>query len=82
LEEAESEIREGATLATALERPHILPKLAIEMVSVGEETGSLESMLRDVGDFYEADLDTRLSQLTTWIEPVLLLVMGKPFEPS
>jgi type IV pilus assembly protein PilC len=76
LEEAESEIREGATLATALERPHILPKLAIEMVSVGEETGSLESMLRDVGDFYEADLDTRLSQLTTWIEPVLLLVMG------
>lgn len=76
LDEAESEIREGATLAAALERPHILPKLAIEMVSVGEETGSLESMLRDVGDFYEADLDTRLSQLTTWIEPVLLLVMG------
>ncbi|MCC6141267.1 MAG: type II secretion system F family protein [Nitrospira sp.] len=76
LDEAESEIREGATLATALERPHILPKLAIEMVSVGEETGSLESMLRDVGDFYEADLDTRLSQLTTWIEPALLLVMG------
>lgn len=76
LDEAESEIREGATLATALERPHILPKLAIEMVSVGEETGSLESMLRDVGDFYEADLDTRLTQLTTWIEPALLLVMG------
>lgn len=76
LSEAEDEIREGATLASALERPHILPKLAIEMVSVGEETGSLESMLRDVGDFYEADLDTRLSQLTTWIEPALLLVMG------
>lgn len=76
LSEAEDEIREGATLAAALERPHILPKLAIEMVSVGEETGALESMLRDVGDFYEADLDTRLSQLTTWIEPALLLVMG------
>ncbi|MEQ1794429.1 MAG: type II secretion system F family protein [Nitrospira sp.] len=76
LSQAEDEIREGATLAAALERPHILPKLAIEMVSVGEETGSLESMLRDVGDFYEADLDTRLSQLTTWIEPALLLVMG------
>ena len=76
LSKAEDEIREGATLAAALQRPHVLPKLAIEMVSVGEETGSLESMLRDVGDFYEADLDTRLSQLTTWIEPVLLLVMG------
>ena len=76
LNKAEDEIREGATLAVSLERPHILPKLAIEMVSVGEETGSLESMLRDVGDFYESDLDTRLSQLTTWIEPALLLVMG------
>ena len=58
------------------DRPQILPKLAIEMLSVGEETGSLEPMLRDVAEFYEGDLDVRLSQLTTWIEPVLLLVMG------
>lgn len=76
LEGAEGEVREGGTLAAALERPHILPKLAIEMLSVGEETGALESMLRDVGEFYETELDTRLSQLTTWIEPALLLVMG------
>jgi type IV pilus assembly protein PilC len=73
---AVSEIHEGTTLADALDRPKVLPKLAIEMVSVGEETGSLDSMLRDVAEFYEADLDTRLTQLTTWIEPALLLVMG------
>lgn len=73
---AVNEIREGITLATALDRPKVLPKLAIEMLSVGEETGSLESMLRDVAEFYEADLDTQLTQLTTWIEPALLLVMG------
>ncbi len=73
---AVSEIREGTTLAAALERPKVLPRLAIEMLSVGEETGSLELMLRDVAEFYEADLDTRLTQLTTWIEPALLLVMG------
>jgi type IV pilus assembly protein PilC len=54
----------------------VFPKLAIEMLSVGEETGSLEAMLQDVAEFYEADLDLRLTQLTTWIEPVLLLVMG------
>jgi len=71
-----TEIREGVTLAAALDRPGVLPKLAIEMLSVGEETGSLDTMLRDVAEFYEADLDTRLTQLTTWIEPVLLLVMG------
>ena len=70
------EIREGGTLAAALDRPGVLPKLAIEMLSVGEETGSLDSMLRDVAEFFEADLDTRLAQLTTWIEPALLLVMG------
>lgn len=73
---AVNEIREGATLAAALDRPGVLPRLAIEMLSVGEETGSLDTMLRDVSEFYEADLDTRLIQLTTWIEPALLLVMG------
>ncbi len=76
LASAVGEIREGSTLAAAIERPQILPKLAIEMLSVGEETGSLEPMLRDVAEFYEGDLDVRLSQLTTWIEPVLLLIMG------
>jgi type IV pilus assembly protein PilC len=73
---AVNDIREGATLAVALDRPKVLPRLAIEMLSVGEETGSLDTMLRDVAEFYEADLDTRLTQLTTWIEPALLLVMG------
>lgn len=76
LSTAVEEIREGGTLAAALDRPKILPKLAVEMLSVGEETGSLEPMLSDVAEFYEGDLDTQLAQLTTWIEPALLLVMG------
>jgi len=76
MEGAVNDIREGVTLAAAVDRPKVLPKLAVEMLSVGEETGSLDVMLRDVAEFYEADLDTRLTQLTTWIEPALLLVMG------
>jgi type IV pilus assembly protein PilC len=76
LSEAVGEIREGTTLAAALDRPKMFPKLAVEMLSVGEETGSLEVMLHDVAEFYEADLDLRLTQLTTWIEPALLLIMG------
>jgi type IV pilus assembly protein PilC len=76
LAEAVGEIREGTTLAAALDRPKVFPKLAVEMLSVGEETGSLEVMLHDVAEFYEADLDLRLTQLTTWIEPALLLIMG------
>ncbi len=73
---AVEEIREGTTLADALERCQVLPKLVIEMLSVGEETGSLEAMLKDAAEFYESDLDTQLGQLTTWMEPALLLVMG------
>lgn len=76
LDTAVGQIREGGTLAVALEAPKILPRLALEMIAVGEETGSLETMLRDVAEFYEGELDLRLSQLTTWIEPVMLLVMG------
>ena len=74
--DAVAEIREGTTLAAALDRPKVFPKLAVEMLSVGEETGSLPTMLHDVAEFYEGDLDLRLTQLTTWIEPVLLLIMG------
>ncbi|MEO8340577.1 MAG: type II secretion system F family protein [Nitrospirota bacterium] len=73
---AVAEIREGTTLAAALDRPKVFPKMAMEMLSVGEESGSLLTMLHDVAEFYEGDLDIRLTQLTTWIEPVLLLIMG------
>ena len=69
-------VREGGALAAALAEDKVLPKLALEMIAVGEETGSLETMLRDVAELYEGDLDQRLNQLTTWIEPALLLIMG------
>lgn len=76
LASATEQVREGSTLAAALSKVQALPKLALEMIAVGEETGSLETMLRDVGELYEGDLDQRLTQLTTWIEPALLLIMG------
>jgi len=46
------------------------------MIEVGETTGALEGMLQDVAEFHEGELDLRLSQMTTWIEPLLLLIMG------
>ena len=73
---ATERVREGTTLSAALEGVKVFPRMALEMLAVGEETGSLDAMLRDVAELYEGDLDQRLSQLTTWIEPVLLLVMG------
>lgn len=76
LARAGTQIREGAPLAASLGQHNILPPVALEMVAIGEETGSLEIMLQDVAEFYEGDLDFRLGQMTTWIETVMLLVMG------
>lgn len=73
---ATDRVREGVSLAAALKQEHFLPQMTLEMIEVGETTGGLETMLQDVAEFHEGELDLRLSQLTTWIEPVLLLVMG------
>ncbi len=70
------QVREGSSLAVALRNPVVMPPLAVEMLAVGEETGSLETMMKDVAEFFESELDLQLTQLTTWIEPMLLLVMG------
>ena len=70
------QVRGGVRLAAALQHSGVLPHMAVEMIAVGEETGSLDTMLRDIAEFHENELDQRLSQLTTWIEPALLLIMG------
>lgn len=73
---ATERVREGGGLAASLKQEGFLPPMTLEMIEVGETTGSLESMLLEVAEFHEGELDLRLSQLTTWIEPVLLLLMG------
>jgi type IV pilus assembly protein PilC len=76
IERAVDRVREGAGLAASLKQEGLFPDMTIEMIEVGETTGSLETMLNDVAEFHEGELDLRLSQITTWIEPALLLVMG------
>jgi len=71
-----SRVREGMGLGASLKAEAFLPRMTIEMIEVGEQTGSLETMLQEVAEFHEGELDLQLSQLTTWIEPVLLLFMG------
>ncbi len=73
---ATDQVRDGATLSASLGEQGVLPRLALEMVTVGEETGSLDQMLRDVAEFYEGDLDYRLNQMTSFVEMALLLFMG------
>jgi type IV pilus assembly protein PilC len=69
-------VREGKSLANALETTKIFPGVATEMIAVGEQTGALPQMLNSVSEFFEEDVDTSLSVAMSLIEPLLLLVMG------
>jgi type IV pilus assembly protein PilC len=69
-------IREGRSFTESLETANWLPDLAIDMVGIGERSGSLREMLDEVATFYDAESEVRLEQLTTTLEPAILVVMG------
>ncbi len=76
LEEARNLVTEGISLANAFERTRLAPDMTIRMVEVGESSGDLPQMLEDVAEFYDQEVENRLTLLTTMIEPVLMLSMG------
>ncbi len=69
-------IREGRSFTETLEEAGWLPLLAIDMIGIGERSGSLREMLDEVAVFYDAESEVRLEQLTTTLEPAILVVMG------
>ncbi|MBI4752099.1 MAG: type II secretion system F family protein [Acidobacteria bacterium] len=70
------QIREGQSLIDSLEQAGWVPPMAMDMIGVGEKSGSLGTMLDEVAVFYDAELDLRLSTLTTLIEPIVLIFMA------
>ncbi len=69
-------VREGEGLAQSLELTRVFPELSVEMIEVGESTGALPQMLNSVAEFFEEDVQTRLSAIMSLIEPIILIVMG------
>jgi len=69
-------IREGRSFTESLEDANWLPELAMDMIGIGERSGSLREMLDEVATFYDAESEVRLEQLTTTLEPAILVVMG------
>jgi type IV pilus assembly protein PilC len=69
-------IREGRSFSESLESAGWIPLLALDMIGVGERSGSLNEMLEEVADFHDRESEVRLEQLTTVMEPAILLVMG------
>ena len=73
---ARASIREGETIAEPLNRAGIFPPMVIQMISVGESTGALDSMLSKIADFYEDEVDVAVGNLTSLLEPLLMCFLG------
>ena len=77
IEFAIEDIRNGIPISDSLSKyPELFPNLLISLITVGERTGSLEEILITFADFYEEEVDNQLKQLTSILEPVLLIIMG------
>ncbi len=76
LGDVEVGVREGAGVAEPLARSGVFPPLAVQMISVGEETGKLDEMLIRVADHFDREVRVRIQQFTRLLEPVMILVMG------
>ncbi len=74
--EIKKDISGGTQLQTSMKSCGLFPNMVIQMVSIGEEAGSLDAMLSKVADFYEAEVDNMVDNLTTLMEPLIMAVLG------
>jgi type II secretory pathway component PulF len=69
-------LREGKNLHDPMEASGLFPPLVVQMMAIGEETGNIDTMLSKVSDYYDMDVEYSLRNLSTLIEPILLLFIG------
>ena len=74
--EARARIREGDRIGDPLQRSKMFPPMIVQMISIGEESGSLDAMLTKVAEFYEGEVDSALESLTSAIEPLMIVMLG------
>lgn len=73
---AASDIEKGDSISTALSKHAIFPAMVIRMLTAGEQTGKIDSMLERVADFLDEEVETTLAGLTSLIEPLLIVFLG------
>jgi type IV pilus assembly protein PilC len=69
-------VTEGKTLAEPLRTSGVFPPMVTQMISVGEQTGALDAMLSKIADFYDDEVDTAVSTLTSLLEPIMIVFLG------
>jgi general secretion pathway protein F len=73
---AASDVEKGQALGKAIESSNIFPNLSVQMILVGEQSGELETMLNKVADVFENEVESAVIAMTSWLEPVIILIMG------
>ncbi len=69
-------IERGDTIAAPLKETAVFPPMVVQMISVGEATGALDTMLAKIAEFYEEEVDTAVAGLLTLLEPVMIAFLG------
>jgi type IV pilus assembly protein PilC len=72
----QQEVSTGTSLTVAMQNSNVFPNMVIQMVAIGEESGSLDAMLSKVSDFYEAEVDDAVEALSSLMEPMIMVVLG------
>ena len=71
-----SEVSTGSSLTFAMGKSELFPNMVMQMTAIGEESGSLDSMLEKVADFYEEEVDNAVAALSSLLEPLIMVVLG------
>jgi len=72
----QAEVSTGTSLTVSMQNSEVFPNMVLQMVSIGEESGALDSMLSKVADFYEEEVDTAVESLSSLMEPIIMVVLG------
>lgn len=72
----QSDVSTGVSLTSAMQSTQLFPNMVVQMVAIGEESGSLDSMLGKVADFFEAEVDDAVEALSSLMEPLIMVILG------
>jgi type IV pilus assembly protein PilC len=72
----QQEVSTGTSLTVAMQNANVFPSMVCQMVSIGEESGSLDAMLSKVADFFEKEVDDAVDALSSLMEPIIMVVLG------
>jgi type IV pilus assembly protein PilC len=74
--EIQKKVSTGTSLTASMQETNVFPNMVIQMVSIGEESGALDSMLGKVADFFEAEVDDAVEAISSLMEPMIMVVLG------